>query len=97
MKRILLIPVLCVLLAGALVYVCDYASLRFRIPNNRAQFGSVTVQRAWVIPMKDGKTQYAFDPPAPQECVNSLFPHFGDPSCWYLSRHKRQQVNTGDR
>ena len=97
MKRILLIPALCVLLAGALVYVCDYVSLRYRIPNNRQQFGSVMVQRAWVMLMKSGKTDYAFDPPAPQECVNSLFPHLGDVPCWYLNRHKRQQVNTGDR
>ena len=97
MKRILLIPTLGVLLAGALVYVCDYVSLRYRIPHNRAQFGSVIVRRMWVIPMKDGKNQYAFDPPAPQECVNSLFPHFGDLPCWYLSRHTRQQVNTGSQ
>jgi hypothetical protein len=97
LKRILLIPVFCLLLAGALVYACDYISLRYRIPNNRAQFGSVVVQVTWVIPMKDGKTQYAFDPPAPQDCVNSLFPHFGDLPCWYLNRHKQQQVNTGSQ
>jgi hypothetical protein len=47
--------------------------------------------------MKDGKTQYAFDPPGPQECVNSLFPHLGDPPCWYLTRHTKQQINTGDK
>lgn len=88
---------LCLLLAGALVYVCDYLSLSWRIPGNRAQFGSVMVQRAYVIPMKDGKTTYAFDPPAPQDCVNSLFPHFGDSPCWYLKGHAKQQVNTGDR
>lgn len=97
MKRRLLITVLWVLLAGAGVYVCDYTSLRYRIPNHRAQFGSVTVRRMWVIPMKDGKTQYAFDPPAPQECVNSLFPHFGDVPCWYLKRHTKPQVNTGSQ
>jgi hypothetical protein len=97
LTRILLISVLCLVLAGALVYVCDSVSLRYRIPSSRQQFGSVTVQRSYVIPMKDGKTQYAFDPPAPQECVNALFPHYGDPPCWYLNRHKRQQVNTGDR
>ncbi|MGA2739583.1 MAG: hypothetical protein ABSG65_19355 [Bryobacteraceae bacterium] len=97
MKRVLILGLLCPLLAGALVYVGDYVSLRYRIPNNRAQFGSVVVQVTWVIPMKDGKTQYAFDPPAPQECVNSLFPHLGDPPCWYLNRHTKQQVNTGSR
>jgi hypothetical protein len=92
-----MIAVVCLLLAGALVYVCDFAALRYRIPNNRAQFGSVIVQRTWVIPMKDGKTQYAFDPPGPQDCVNSLFPHFGDSPCWYLSRHTHPQVNTGSQ
>jgi hypothetical protein len=97
LKRILTIAVLGGLLACALVYACDYVSLRYRIPNNRQQFGSVVVQRTWVIPMKDGKTQYSFDPPAPQECVNSLFPHLGDPTCWYLNRHPRQQVNTGSQ
>ena len=52
-----------ILLAAALIYVGDYAALRYRIPHNRSQFGSVTVQRMWVIPMKNGKTQYSFDPP----------------------------------
>jgi len=97
LKRTLIIAVVCLLLACGLVYVGDYAALRYRIPNNRAQFGSVVVQRTWIIPMKDGKTQYAFDPPGPQDCVNSLFPHFGDSPCWYLSRHTRQQVNTGSQ
>jgi len=97
LKRTLIIAVVCLLLACGLVYVGDYVALRYRIPNNRAQFGSVVVQRTWIIPMKDGKTQYAFDPPGPQDCVNSLFPHFGDSPCWYLSRHTRQQVNTGSQ
>ena len=81
------------LLAGVCVYVCDYLALRFRIPNNREQFGSVMVQRSYAVPLKDRKTEYMFDPPAPQACVNSLFPHFGDPPCWYLRRHTRQQIN----
>ena len=95
MKRFLLIPAAYLLAACVVVYVCDYAALRFGILNHRPQIGSVMVQRAWVIPMKDGKTQYAFDPPAPQECVNSLFPHFGDSPCWYLRKHPLQQINTG--
>ncbi len=95
MKRIILIPVLYVLLAGALVYVGDYLVLRFRIPNNREQFDSVMVQRTYAITQKDRKVEYIFDPPAPQTCVNSLFPHFGDPPCWYLRRHTQQQVNAG--
>lgn len=97
MKRILSIAAVGLLLAGALLYACDYVSLRYRIPNNREQFGSVMVQRSYVIPTKSGKTDYSFDPPAPQDCVNSLFPHLGDLPCWYLNRHTKQQINTGDR
>jgi hypothetical protein len=95
LKRILFIAVRWVVLAGVLLYAGDYLSVRYRIPNNREQFGSVMVQRSYAIPLKDRKTEYSFDPPAPETCVNSLFPHFGNPPCWYLSRHTRQQVNVG--
>lgn len=91
MKRIVLIP----LLLLALVYACDYLSLSLRIPNNRQQYGSVMVRRSYAVPMKDRQTEYMFDPPAPQDCVNSLFPHFGDSPCWYLRKHTRQQVDVG--
>jgi hypothetical protein len=37
LKRTFIIAVLTVLAAGALVYVCDSVSLRYRIPNNRAR------------------------------------------------------------
>jgi len=89
LKRVLIIAVL----AFALIYAGDYISLRYRIPNSREQFGSVMVEQSYAVPQKDKKVEYIFDPPAPQTCVNSLFPHFGDPPCWYLERHKRQQVN----
>jgi len=90
MKRIVLIP----LLLLALVYACDYLSLSLRIPN-RQQYGSVMVCRSYAVPMKDRQTEYMFDPPALQDCVNSLFPHFGDSPCWYLRKHTRQQVDVG--
>jgi hypothetical protein len=90
-KRILLV----LLLFLPLLYICDYLSLRFRVPNNRQQFGSVMVRRSYAVPLKSRKTEYMFDPPAPQDCVYSLFPHFGDSPCWYLQKHARQQVNVG--
>jgi len=97
LKRILFNAALGILLAFALVYVGDSVSLAYRIPRHREQFGSVMVRRAYIIPMKNGKNEYAFDPPASQECVNALFPHYGDPPCWYLRRHTRQQINTGSQ
>ena len=43
--------------------------------------------------MKNGKTLFTFDPPAPQTCVNAMFPHEGWQPCWYLSRHPDQRTD----
>ena len=84
------------LIAGALLvllYLGDYISIVYRIPNGRDQFGSVEVQKLLAVPQKDHKTQYIADPPQPQQCVHSLFPQLGLTPCWYMSRHATQQVN----
>jgi hypothetical protein len=94
LRRIFFISIRWLVLGAVLLYAADYLSLRYSIPN-RPQFGSVLVVQSYAIPQKDHKLEYSFDPPAPQPCVNALFPHFGDPPCWYLSRHTRQQVNVG--
>jgi hypothetical protein len=88
-RRILfaLAAALCVFYAG------DYLSLRYRIPNNRQQFGVVQVRRSYAIPQKDGRIQYTFDPPENQTCVQSLFPHLGCTPCWYLRRHAQKRIN----
>jgi hypothetical protein len=91
MKRVLFIAVL----LGSLVYAGDYLSLRLQIPNHRPQFGSVMVERYYAVPLKNRRTEYMFAPPALVSCVHSLFPHFGDPPCWYLSRHTRQKIKLG--
>ena len=86
------------LIAGlglVLLYAGDYVSLRYRIPN-REPFGTVMVQQSYAIPQKDKKVEYVFDPPVPAECVNALFPHFGDPPCWYLNRHRRPRMKVPD-
>jgi hypothetical protein len=76
-----------------LAYVADRVSLVYRIPNGRAQFGSVEVRKLLAVPQKDHKTEYIADPPEEQQCVYSLFPQLGLPPCWYESRHAMQQVN----
>jgi hypothetical protein len=84
------------LVAGAmlvLVYLGDYFSIVYRIPNGREQFGSVEVQKLLAVPQKDHKTEYIADPPQAQQCVHSLFPQLGLTPCWYLARHANEQVN----
>ena len=80
------------LLALILVYVADYASARFGLPGNRPTFGSVRVRRSYAVPQKNKKTEFYFEPPEDDPCVNALFPHFGVPPCWYLNRHTNVHV-----
>ncbi|HVN07144.1 MAG TPA: hypothetical protein VMT86_22150 [Bryobacteraceae bacterium] len=93
MKRIFLIAAGSLILAAALLYAGDYVVLRSK---GTSQFGSVTVRRVYAVAQKNGSTEYMFDPPAPQACVNSLFSHMGSPPCWYLSKHPRQQIKVGE-
>ncbi len=91
LKRLLttVLPIL-ILLAIA-VYVGDYLSLRFSIPK-REMYGSVEVREMYAVKLKSKQTEYMIQPPEQQECVNSLFGHFGDQPCWYLRRNPRQKI-----
>jgi len=89
MKRLLFITVLSLFI----LYVGDYLSLRYRIPKGRDQFGVVKIQRYYAVGLKSGKTEFMFLGPKEQECVHSLFPHFGDSPCWYLSRRTVKRIN----
>ncbi len=75
-----------------MAYGADYLSLRLSIPR-RATFGSVSVRWFYAVTMKNKGTEYMFDDPQDEACVNSLFPHLGDPPCWYLKRHTQQEID----
>src|SRR6478752_4843343 len=68
----------------------DFALFRLRVAANRNPYGSVVVSHYYAVLQKSGKTQFIFDLPAPETCVNALFPHSGMQPCWYLSRHPEQ-------
>jgi len=88
-RRILLIAVAAI----CLLYLCDYLSVKLRIPKSHEPFGTVTVKTYFAVPQKNGKTQLMFNNSEDQTCVNSLFPHFGMTPCWYLTRHKEKWIN----
>ena len=77
----------------ALLYAGDYAAVRFRIPGSRDPYGVVKVRPYLVVPQKSGKSEFYFQDPRNQTCVNSLFPHLGYPPCWYLRRHAKQRID----
>lgn len=84
-------------LAAALLYAGDYLSVRTRMmhPRPNDPFETITALRVLAIGEKGGKTEYALDQVQPQQtavCVHSLFPHAGDPPCWYLKRKFAQPI-----
>ncbi len=89
--RLLMIALtLCV--ATAALFAMDYLVLRLK-GSTAARLGSVTVHRYYRIGLKNGKTEIQYDGDYVYDCVHSLFPHFGDAPCWYLSRKTEQWVD----
>jgi hypothetical protein len=84
---------LCGILLAGLAYAADFAVFRYRLAHNRQPFGEVTVTHYDAVQQKSGKTEFLFDPPQAQTCVNSLFPHAGYTTCWYLRKHTEQRTD----
>ncbi len=77
----------------ALAYAVDYVVFRYRVAANRQPFGQITVTSYDAVQQKSGKTEFIFNPPEAQPCVNALFPRAGYVPCWYLQRHTEQRTN----
>jgi hypothetical protein len=75
-----------------IAYTVDYVVFRYRLRADRA-FGQVTVISYDAVEQKNGRTQFLFQPPQAETCVNSLFPRAGYLPCWYLLRHSEQRTN----
>jgi hypothetical protein len=93
LRRILVAAILTGLGSAALAYGLDFTVFNIRAATNRNPYGSVTVNHYYAVLQKNGKTQFIFDPPQAQTCVNALFPHQGSLPCWYLSRHPDQRTD----
>jgi hypothetical protein len=92
-QRIVLRSLLAAVSLLGIAYAADYCVFRYRLATNQQPFGSVNVEHYYEIAHKDGKAEIIFDPPVQQTCVHSLFPHYGDRPCWYLSRHAEQRTD----
>jgi hypothetical protein len=93
LKQSIAIGASSVIVLTALAYTADYAIFRHRVATNRQPFGQITVTTYDAIPQKSGKTQFIFNPPEVQTCVNALFPRAGYVPCWYLQRHAEQRID----
>jgi len=93
LKRVFVIGLSSAVGLTLLAYVVDYAVFRYRVASNRQPFGQVTVNSYDAVAQKNGKTEFLFNPPELQTCVNALFPRAGYVPCWYLQRHSEQRTN----
>lgn len=93
LRRIFRATLLGLLGAAILSYGVDFTIFHIRSALNRNAYGSVTVSHYYAVLQKNGKTQFIFDPPRLENCVNALFPHSGSPPCWYLTRHPEQRTD----
>lgn len=93
LRRIFLGMVSFIVGTAILKFGIDFGLFWFRISSNREPYGSVVVSHYYAVQQKNGKTQFIFDPPAPETCVNALYPHAGMQPCWYLRRHPEQRTD----
>ncbi len=93
LRQIALRSLLAILALAAIAYAADYGVFEYRLATKRQPFGTVTVEHYDAVEHKDGRAELIFEPPVQQTCVHSLFPHAGDPPCWYLTRHTEQKTD----
>jgi hypothetical protein len=74
----------------ALAWAADWITLQWRERAGSAH-GQVVVESADVVREKGGKVEYYNNPPQSEPCVRALFPHEGQPPCWWLARHSDVQ------
>jgi hypothetical protein len=89
LKRVIVTLVI----AFVILYAADFGWTEYLASSGTEAFDSIQVQRYYAVKQKDGKTEFMFDKPAKETCVNSIFPHWGHTPCWYLKRHTRKRVD----
>ena len=73
------------------LYAFDDLYARFR----NAPFADVHIDRYLAVSEKFNKIAYERTTPVTERCVYSIFPHFGDSPCWYLTRHTLRFIKIG--
>ena len=92
MKKIATLSLTALIAIAVLVYAVDYLIWRHKLATGHGPDGTVTVQFYYAIQEKNGKTEYDYQPPQSDTCVNALFPHAGYSPCWYERRHPEKEI-----
>jgi hypothetical protein len=92
MKKIAALSLTALIAACVLLYAVDYLVWRSKLATGHGPYATVTVHFYYAIQEKNGKTEYDFQPPQPDTCVNAFFPHAGYTPCWYERRHPEKEI-----
>lgn len=75
------------ILSTALAWTVDWLILRHKVTTDSGAFEEVMVRRRYAVHLKNRQIEQRNEQPHPEECINSLFPHYDELPCWYLKRH----------
>jgi len=92
-KRALLFGFISLAVLLLILFAGDYARIRYRMAAHNHPFDSLTVRPYYAVRLKSGKTEFMFQDPVSETCLNSLFPHFGMTPCWYARRHLEKRTD----
>ncbi len=76
-------------MSAVVLWVSDWAVFRVRAARGTG-FDTVQVEEYLTTALKGNKQEYDYMGSAPVTCARALFPHGGDPACWWLRRHTTQ-------
>jgi hypothetical protein len=77
------------LICVGMVYIGDWVVLKVRVARGTA-YSSVEVDQFLATPLKGEKVEYDMVGSFQQTCTRSIFPHEGQPPCWWVRRHNTQ-------
>jgi hypothetical protein len=77
------------------LYVGDLIVVRARMAayGDTEPYSQLQMNVLYAVPLKGSKIGFTPGQSETDECVRSLFPHFGDNPCWYASRQKTKRVD----
>ena len=92
MKKIAILSMPALTAICVLLYAADYLIWRYKLATGHGPYSTVTVQFYYAIEEKNGKTEYDYQPPQPDTCVNAVLPHAGYSPCWYERKHPEKEI-----
>lgn len=75
------------LVAAILLVAADWLVWRVRVSRGDA-FGTVTVSRMVVAPLKGNREEYYADGTTEERCSRSMLPWGGARACWWVERRR---------